>query len=73
MAKSKSAWVDTDEAIELLGVSRATLYAYVSRGRIRSEAVPGGNRRSRYARDDLERLVARPRERRNPARVAEQA
>ena len=73
MAKVKSAWVDTDEAIELLGVSRATLYAYVSRGRVRSEAVPGSNRRSRYARDDLERLVARSRERRNPAKAAEQA
>ena len=57
----------------MLGVSRATLYAYVSRGRVRSEAVPGGNRRSRYARDDLERLVARSRERHNPAKAAEQA
>ena len=57
----------------LLGVSRATLYAYVSRGRIRSEAVPGSARRSRYARDDIERLVARTRERRNPEKAAEQA
>ena len=73
MTKSKSAWVGTDEAIALLGVSRATLYAYVSRGRVRSEAVPGGNRRSRYSRDDLERLVARSRERGNPAKAAEQA
>jgi citrate synthase len=73
VAKIKTAWVGTDEAIELLGVSRATLYAYVSRGRVRSEAVPGGNRRSRYSRDDLERLVARSRERRNPAKAAEQA
>ena len=73
MTKSKTAWVGTDEAIALLGVSRATLYAYVSRGRVRSEAVPGGNRRSRYSRDDLERLVARSRERANPAKAAEQA
>ena len=70
---SKAAWVDADEAIELLGVSRATLYAYVSRGRIRSEAARGGNRRSRYSRDDIERLVARSRERRNPEKAAEQA
>ena len=69
----RAAWVDTDEAIALLGVSRATLYAYVSRGRIRSEAVRGGNGRSRYSRDDLERLVARSRERRNPEKAAEQA
>ena len=73
MTKSKAAWVDTDEAIALLGVSRATLYAYVSRGRVRSEAVPGGNRRSRYSRDDLQRLVARSPERPNPAKAAEQA
>ena len=73
MSKIKRAWVDTDEAIELLGVSRATLYAYVSRGRVRSEAVPGGTRCSRYSRDDLERLVARSRERRNPEKAAEQA
>ncbi|HUQ51799.1 MAG TPA: citrate synthase, partial [Gammaproteobacteria bacterium] len=73
MSKQKTAWVDTDEAIALLGVSRATLYAYVSRGRIRSEAVRGGNGRSRYSRDDLERLVERSRERRNPAKAAEQA
>src|SRR5688500_4313483 len=73
MTKSKTAWVGTDEAIAMLGVSRATLYAYVSRGRVRSEAVRGGNRRSRYSRDDLERLVARSNERRNPAKAAEQA
>jgi citrate synthase len=73
MTKTKPAWVDTDEAIALLGVSRATLYAYVSRGRIRSEAAPGGTRRSRYSRDDLERLAERSRERGNPAKAAEQA
>ena len=45
----------------------------MSRGRIRSEAAPGAERRSRYARDDVERLRARTRERRNPERAAEQA
>jgi citrate synthase len=73
MKRNTPAWVDTDEAVALLGVSRATLYAYVSRGRIRSEAVPGGNRRSRYSRDDLVRLVERSRERRHPEKAAEQA
>jgi len=70
---AKPAWVDADEATELLGVSRATLYAYVSRGRIRSESTPGSTRRRRYARDDVERLRARTRERRNPEKAAEQA
>jgi citrate synthase len=73
MEKSKAAWLDADEAVEALGVSRATLYAYVSRGRIRSEAAPGGERRRRYSRDDIERLKARSRERRNPEKAAEQA
>jgi citrate synthase len=73
MEKPKPAWLDADEAVELLGVSRATLYAYVSRGRIRSEPVPGGDRRRRYSRDDIERLLARTRERRNPEKAAEQA
>ena len=33
MSASESPWLDAEEAIALLGVSRATLYAYVSRGR----------------------------------------
>ena len=53
MSANKPAWIDAAEATTLLGVSRATLYAYVSRGRIRSEAAPGAERRSRYARDDV--------------------
>jgi citrate synthase len=73
MRKAKTAWLDADEAVEALGVSHATLYAYVSRGRIRSEAAPGGQRRRRYARDDIERLTARARGRRNPEKAAEQA
>jgi citrate synthase len=73
MERTKPAWLDADEAVEALGVSRATLYAYVSRGRIRSEAAPGTERRRRYARDDIERLKARSRERRNPEKAAEQA
>ena len=31
-------WITAAEAARLLGVSRATLYAYVSRGFVRSEA-----------------------------------
>jgi citrate synthase len=73
MQEAKAAWIDADAAVETLGISRATLYAYVSRGRIRSEAAPGGERRRRYSRDDIERLKARSRERRNPEKAAEQA
>jgi citrate synthase len=73
MNLKKAPWVEAAEAIRLLGVSRATLYAYVSRGHIRSEPLAGRTRRRRYARDDLERFAARTRERRNPAKAAEQA
>ncbi|MFO0760055.1 MAG: citrate synthase family protein [Byssovorax sp.] len=46
------------EAAAFLGVKRETLYAYASRGLLRSE--PGGpGRERRYLRDDLLRLKAR--------------
>lgn len=66
-------WVTAGEATSLLGVSRATLYAYVSRGFVRSEPVPGRSRERRYAREDVERLRSRAEERRNPAKAAEHA
>jgi citrate synthase len=37
----RSAWITTTEAAQRLGVKRATLYAYVSRGLLRSERRPG--------------------------------
>jgi citrate synthase len=53
-----STYVTAREAIALLGVKLETLYAYVSRGLVRS--VPGEGRRARrYARADLERLRTR--------------
>ncbi len=73
MKVHKAPWIETPEAVRLLGVSRATLYAYVSRGHIRSEPLGGGSRRRRYARDDIERLVTRARDRRNPEKAAERA
>jgi citrate synthase len=66
-------WIDAREATRLLGVSRATLYAYVSRGFVRSEPVPGKTRERRYAREDVERLRSRAEERRNPEKAAEHA
>lgn len=69
----KTEWLDAQEATRLLGVSRATLYAYVSRGQVRSEAVPGTSRKRRYAREDIERLRLRGEERRNPPKAAAHA
>ena len=47
-------------AAQRLGVSRATLYAYVSRGLIRSRAADG-SRAHEYAREDVERMAAQTR------------
>ncbi|HEX2836114.1 MAG TPA: citrate synthase family protein [Thermoanaerobaculia bacterium] len=69
----KTEWLDAKAATKLLGVSRATLYAYVSRGFVRSEPVPGSARERRYAREDVERLRVRAEERRNPEKAVEHA
>lgn len=66
-------WISAQEATELLGVSRGTLYAYVSRGLVRSTPGAAGSRERRYAREDVERLRARAEERRDPRKVAERA
>ncbi|HZO15037.1 MAG TPA: citrate synthase [Polyangiaceae bacterium] len=51
-------WLSADAACALMGIKRATLYAYASRGKVRSRA--GAEARSRcYARADLEQLAAR--------------
>jgi len=51
-------WLDADSAAALLGIRKATLYSYVSRGRVRARTLPG-TRHRRYARVDLERLRVR--------------
>lgn len=57
-------------AADILGVTRATLYAYASRGQVRSEAVPGQPRERRYYREDVQRLLDRKDARRDPAAAA---
>lgn len=54
------------EAADALGVTRATLYAYASRGQLRSEAIPGRPKERRYYREDVERLQQRKEARRDP-------
>jgi hypothetical protein len=51
-------WMDADAAASRLGIKRESLYAYVSRGRVRSSPV-AGSRSRRYLRADVERLRAR--------------
>jgi citrate synthase len=67
------AWIDAGEASRILGVARATLYAYVSRGYVRSEPAPGDTRARRYARRDVERLRQRTEGRRDPDAAAARA
>ncbi|MFT3769525.1 MAG: citrate synthase [Minicystis sp.] len=57
-SRAAPAWLSGREAAAFLGVKRETLYAYASRGLVRSEAGAEGRGR-RYRREDLERLKAR--------------
>src|SRR5437588_12997534 len=50
--------LSSKEAARRLSVSAATLYAYVSRGLLRSEAI-NGSRERRYRADDISRLKRR--------------
>jgi citrate synthase len=68
-----SIWMTAADAASLLGVTRATLYAYVSRGYVRSQSGAGASRERRYARDDVERLRQRTEERRDPQKAAARA
>jgi citrate synthase len=58
------------EAADALGVSRTTLYAYTSRGQLRSEPSPERTREHRYPREDIDRLLERKETRRDPAKAA---
>lgn len=65
-------YIPAHDAAAQLGISAATLYAYVSRGLIESR--PGDDHRSRvYRRRDVERLAARKRAGRGAARGAAQS
>ena len=66
-------WLTAAQAAAALGVTRATLYAYVSRGHVRSQAAPGRSRTRRYSRDDVKRLRRRTEERRDPDKATERA
>src|SRR6202040_4210034 len=55
-ARQDDLFVSAEGAAEMLCVSLPTLYAYVSRKKIRSQPVPG-TRRNRYWRADIERVA----------------
>jgi citrate synthase len=66
-------YLNAAEAAAMLGISRGTLYAYVSRGLVRSEAHPDAPRKRRYATADVARLARRKAQRARPERAASEA
>src|SRR5262245_46682611 len=66
-------WISAAEAARMLGVSRTTLYAYVSRGHVRSQATAGPSRQRRYSREDVEQRRRRTEERHDPDKATGRA
>jgi len=66
-------WLTSEEALTLLGGRRQTLYANVSRGRVRAKPDPKDSRRSLYHGGDVETLASRRAGRRTVAAVAANA
>lgn len=70
---SRSTYLTARAAAAELGVTRATLYAYVSRGLVRSRASGASSRERLYHAEDIQRLKQRNELRRSPVVGAEQA
>jgi len=66
-------WITAEEALARLRTKPQTLYANVSRGRIRAKPDPADPRRSLYQADDVRRLAERHAGRRQAAAVAADA
>lgn len=64
-------YLTAQEAAKTLGISMPTLYAYVSRGLIRSEPLDQGKRTKRYRAEDVQKLRDRKEQRHNPAKAVE--
>jgi citrate synthase len=71
MALSRT--LSAKEAAATLGVSQATLYAYVSRGLVRSQPMGGKSRARRYLEEDVRKLVSQKEYRRDPSIAASDA
>ncbi|MDR1828389.1 MAG: citrate synthase, partial [Methylobacteriaceae bacterium] len=53
------AWLTASQALDILGVLPQTLYANVSRGKIRAKPDPKESHRSLYHSEDVERMAGR--------------
>src|SRR5207253_5766716 len=72
-AMSNARYMTAKEAAALLDVKEATLYAYVSRGLIRSAAISDAPRQRLYLAEDVQKLAERKVQRRDPAKAARDA
>jgi citrate synthase len=70
VARRPDALLDAAAAAKVLGISRATLYAYVSRGLVRSTPHPTLPKASLYVASDVHGLVARKTRMRRPRAAA---
>jgi citrate synthase len=66
-------WLDTETSCERLGIKRASLYAYVSRGLVRARASESDPRASLYSATDIDRLFERKAAGRRHQSIAEGA
>lgn len=66
-------YLTANEAADLLNITPATLYAYVSRGLIRSEMANASKRQRRYYAEDVEKLLQRKEAVHRPEIMAETA
>lgn len=66
-------YLSADEAADALDIAKNTLYAYVSRGLIRSEPGDDSRRTRRYRADDVERLQRKKRIKQDPETAARTA
>lgn len=73
MINMNTLWITAEEALALLRTKPQTLYANVSRGRIRAKPDPAEPRRSLYLVDDVKRLAERHAGRRKSSAVAADA
>jgi citrate synthase len=63
-------WISAEDALAKLSIKPQTLYAYVSRGLLRSQADPNDSRKSLYSHHDVHALLERKRRPRGRADVA---
>src|SRR5438105_3261703 len=69
----QSRYLTAKEVAEALNVSRATVYAYVSRQLIRSEPASTNSKERLYLAEDVQKLLERKEFRREPSKVANSA